>query len=438
MSAPVPVTRLRFLAGLAAVSTGAAMFAVLFRASLAWLYRTAYGADTVVAAMAALPVWLRVVVPLLAAGAAGSIARLRLAPAQNVSNVMEAIALGHVQLSLRATASRVAASWTAIAGGVSIGREGPLIETGGAMGAAVGRLTGASLDQTRVLVAAGTAAGFAAAYNTPFAAALFVLETIAGIAAPVLLLPVMAGTVAATVITRATVGAGPIYGQRAFALQSPFDLISFALLGVAAALAAAGFKRVLSAAERLFESRPLPQPWRAMAGGLAVGVIAAWLPAVAGNGYEPLNAMLEAPVGRASALAVAALAVAKILATSASVASGIPGGLFTPMLLVGAATGTAWAALVGATSAGGYALVGMAATTAASIHAPLTAAVMIFELSSDYPIVLPLMLATVVSTSISRALGTESIYEAELRKRGVGWDITLEGRRLRSRSDAGA
>jgi CIC family chloride channel protein len=302
------------------------------------------------------------------------------------------------------------------------------------LGAAVGRVLGAPLDHTRVLVAAGTAAGFAAAYNTPFAAALFVLETIAGIAAPVLLLPVMAGTVVATVLTRAIVGAGPIYGQRAFALQSPFELVSFAVLGVVAAVAAAAFKRVLSAAEQLVEAYPVRQPWRAMMGGLVVGAIAVWLPAVAGNGYEPLNAMLESPVGRASALAGAVLAVAKVVATSASVASGIPGGLFTPMLLVGAATGMAWAALVGATSVGSYALVGMAATTAASIHAPLTAAVMIFELSSDYPIVLPLMLATVVSTSISRALGTESIYEAELRKRGVGWDLTLEGRRVRPQS----
>jgi CIC family chloride channel protein len=133
---------------------------------------------------------------------------------------------------------------------------------------------------------------------------------------------------------------------------------------------------------------------------------------------------------------IALLAVAKVIATSLSVSSGVPGGIFTPMLLVGAAVGTLWGHVAAMASgaplaAGSYALVGMAATTAASIHAPLTAAVLAFELSGDYPIVLPLLLATLVSTSLSRAIGSESVYEAELHRRGLGWELTLEGRRPR-------
>ena len=170
--------RLRFFLGVVLVAVGAATFAVAFRTSLTALYRTVYQADNVVDAMTGLPPWLRFVVPLAAAAIAGLIARVRAAPAQGVSNVMEAVALGNVQLSLRTTASRVASSWVAIAGGMSIGREGPLIEFGGALGAAIARGLATSLSHTRVLVAAGTAAGFAAAYNTPFAAVLFVLETI--------------------------------------------------------------------------------------------------------------------------------------------------------------------------------------------------------------------------------------------------------------------
>jgi CIC family chloride channel protein len=347
---------------------------------------------------------------------------------------MEAIALGRVQLSLRSTASRVASSWVAIAGGLSIGREGPLIEVGGALGAAVGRSVETSLDQTRVLMAAGTAAGFAAAYNTPFAASLFVLETIAGIAAPQLLLPVMTATVGAAAITRVTVGAGPIYGQRAFGLEAYPELISFAGLGVVAAVVALGFKTTLAVFERWFESRPVPQPFRAMLGGLLVGAIAMWLPTVAGNGYEPLNDILDAGI---AAPAVAVIVIAKIVATSGSVASGIPGGIFTPMLLVGAALGAGWSdmGVMGASPhAGSYALVGMAAATAASIHAPLTAAVMVFELSGDYLIALPLILATVVATAASKSLGDESVYETELRKRGLALEITLEGRQLKDTS----
>src|SRR5438477_970865 len=426
-------SRVRFSVGLVLVAIGATSFAIAFRASLSWFYRAVYDADSVVTAIAGLPPWLRLVVPCVAAASAGTIARVRSVPAQGVSNVMEAVALGRVQLSLRATASRVLSSWAALAGGMSIGREGPLIEFGGAMGAALGRALAVSLTHTRILVAAGTAAGFAAAYNTPFAAVLFVLETIVGIAAPELLLPAMVSTIIATATTRAIAGAGPIYGQRSFSLESYLELLSFALLGVAAALVAWGFKRVLAGFENWFERHPVSQPMRATIGGAIVGAIAIVLPDVAGNGYEPLNVMLDRPmmVG-----AVGLLLVAKVVATSGSVASGVPGGVFTPMLLAGAALGTTWARLMAAVSAapptaGSYALVGMAATTAASIHAPLTAAVMIFELSGDYPIVLPLLVATVVSLSTSRSLGSESVYEAELRRRGLGWDLTLEGRRMK-------
>jgi chloride channel protein, CIC family len=426
--------RTRFAAGLIVVASGAATFAIVFRASLNLVYRIVYGADNVVSAISTLPRWTRAVVLITVAAIAGIVARLRAARAQGVSNVMEAIALGNVHLSLSTTISRVVASWTALAGGMSIGREGPLIEFGGSLGAAVGRLFATSLNHTRVLVAAGTAAGFAAAYNTPLAAIVFVVETIVGIAAPLVLLPAMAAAFIATALTRAVVGAGPIYGQRAFGLGSYVELLAFAALGIAAALAAAAFKQILALFERAFESQLIQQPFRAILGGAIVGGTAAWIPAVAGNGYEPLNAMLDAPM---TVRAVTLLVVGKVVATSASVASGVPGGVFTPMLLVGAGVGTVWAHVIGLVAStqvniGSYALVGMAAVTAGSIHAPLTASVMVFELSGDYLIVLPLILATVISTYISKVIGSESVYEAELRRRGLGWDLTLEGRLLRS------
>ena len=421
----------RFLIGLGGVAVGAAVFAIGFRLSLAWLYRALYAGDNVVDGITNLPLVWRFLVPVAGATAAGIIARFRTVSSQNVSNVMEAVALGNVQLSLRSTASRVASSWAAIAGGMSIGREGPLIEFGGALGAAVGRAARTSLNRTRVLVAVGTAAGFSAAYNTPFAATLFVLETIAGVAALELILPVMSGTVVATLITRAVVGAGPIYGQRTFGLESNLDLVSALALGVVAAIAAMTFKGALALLEHWVDEHPVPQPFRAMAGGLLVGAIAVWLPTVVGNGYEPLNRILDNPM---TVSAVAILLVAKLVATSGSVASGVPGGIFTPMLLMGAALGSGWSHLFGAAASdeGRYALMGMAAATAASIHAPLTAAVMTFELSGDYPIALPLIVAAVAATVVSKAFGSESVYETELKKRGLGWDITLEGRQMKS------
>jgi CIC family chloride channel protein len=424
-------TRVRFTAALAVTAIGVAGFAIAFRASLALVYRSVYHTANVVEAITALPAWLRLLVPVLGGLLAGILSRLPAARSQGVSNVMEAVALGRVHLSLRATALRVMSSWGAIATGMSIGREGPLIEFGGTLGATLARFARLPLTGTRVLVAAGTAAGFAAAYNTPFAAVLFVLETIVGIAALEVLLPAMAATVIASTLTRAIAGGGPIYGARAFAIGSPLDLISFAALGVLGAAVAAVFKSALGLVEEWLAAHPVPQPWRSALGGLIVGMVALRLPDVAGNGYEPLNRLLD---GELLGSALIVLLAAKIVATSASVGSGVPGGIFTPVLLCGGLAGTAVAQAVGhwsaatAVSAGSYALVAMAATTAASIHAPLTAAVLVFELSGDYAIVLPLILATVIATSVSKAFGADSVYEAELKRKGLNWTMTLEGR----------
>lgn len=425
--------RLHFIAGVTIVALGAALFAVGFRTSLAFVYRHVFDAANVVESMQSLPWWLRLSVPALGGVFAGVVAHLFARPSQGVSNVMEAVALGNVNLSLRTTVVRVLSSWGAIAAGLSIGREGPLIEFGGSLGAVTGRLLGSGLTPTRILVAAGTAAGFASAYNTPFAAVLFVVETIVGVAAIEVLLPAMLAVLVAATITRAIAGGGPIYGERSFVLESPLDLLSFVFLGLVAAMAALCFKQLLARLEGWLVEHPIPQPARALLGGVLVGAIVVWVPEVAGNGYEPLNLILDQQL---PLRIVAVLLVMKVLATSGSVASGIPGGIFTAMLLVGGAVGTLYghaAVLLGvssASAAASYALVGMAATTAASIHAPLTAAVLVFELSGDYPIVLPLLLVTVVATGISRALGSESIYEAELRRKGVKWEVTLEGRRI--------
>jgi len=262
---------MRFLGALIGVSFGAALFAVAFRAGLAWWYRAAFSGDNVVSVMASLPWWLRLLLPTAGGFAAGVIARWRKAARQGVSNVMEAVVLGRLALSLKTTASRVASSGVAIASGMSIGREGPLIEFGGSLGAAVGRRLAIPLNGTRVLVAAGTAAGFTAAYNTPFAAVLFVFETIIGIATPAALLPTMGATVLAATVTRALVGAGPIYGQRAFAVHPFTDLWWLLILGLLSAVVATGFKRFLAQAEELVERGVSVQPWRATAGGFVVG-----------------------------------------------------------------------------------------------------------------------------------------------------------------------
>jgi CIC family chloride channel protein len=420
--------------GIVLVALAAASFAVAFRWILAFGLHHLAGAADVVAALARAPWWARVLLPAVG-GLLGGVLGVFAARAPSrigVGGVMEAVVLGRVHLSMRVTLLNSAASWLAIAFGGSIGREGPLIQFGGAAGKLLGDRLGLQGDRTRLLIAAGTAAGFAAAYNTPFAAVLFVIEVVMGVVVLDAILPALVATVLAAAVTRVVIGDGPIYGQRAFHLQSFEELFAFAGLGLVTALGAQGFMLLLSSAEHWFRRSRLGLPWRPAVGGLLAGSVIALIPEVAGNGYEPLNTLLDE---RYALGFVALLLVGKCVATTASVASGSPGGVFTPTLLIGGAIGLLYGrALAGVGvhlgSPGGYALVGMAAATAATTHAPLMAAVMVFELSGDYAIALPLVLATAIATLISRRIRRDSIYTAELSRRGITWDVTLEGRRI--------
>lgn len=424
---------LRFALGVALVALLSAGFAIAFRAALIFVvHRFGNGPDVVSAARRA-PVWLRLLAPAVGGLLAGliGISVARAPGGQGVADVMEAVVLGRVRLSMRVTLLKSFSSWLAIASGGSLGREGPLVQFGGAAGKWLSDRLELALPQTRVLIAAGSAAGFAAAYNTPFAAVLFVLEVVVGVVALDTIVPVLIATVIAAAITRAVVGAGPIYGQRAFQSSSAYELLAFGGLGLFAAAGAQGFMRLLSLGEELFRQPWLRPPWRSALGGLLAGALVAVMPEVAGNGYEPLNALLN---GALALEFTALLLLGKCVATTASVSSGNPGGVFTPTLLLGGCLGIIYAATLSRLGfslgpAGGYALVGMAAATAASTHAPMMAAVMVFELSADYAIALPLVLATAVATFVSRRLRRDSIYTAELRQRGVAWRLTLDGRR---------
>jgi CIC family chloride channel protein len=427
--------RWRLGAGVIGVALAAAVFAAAFRLALLKVLGLLSAEQGVVGAMRALPWWGRLLLPAAGGLIAGTLALLasKEQAAQGVGDVMEAVVIGRTRLSMRTTFFKSLGSWVAIACGGSVGREGPLIQFGGASGQWLAGRLGLKARRARVLVAAGIAAGFTAAYNTPFAAVLFVLEVVSGLAALELLAPALLATAVATALTRATAGEGPIYGARAFTLRSPAELAAFAVLGVLGALAAVGFMVLLNFGERVFHDRRLKVPWRSALGGLLAGGLVAWLPEVAGNGYEPLNDVLD---GRFAVGFVLVLVAAKCLATTASVSSGSPGGVFTPTLLVGGGLGFAFGAGLQAVfgdavgAPGGYALVGMAATLAATTHAPLLAAVMAFELSGDYAVVLPLTVATAISALLARALRRDSIYTAELRNRGIGIEVTLEGRRI--------
>lgn len=442
MARPPPTVTARFAAGLLVTALGASVFAVAFRGALGWLYRAATSAPDAVGAAASLPPAARLLVPALGGLLAGvvGVAAAKLPSSHGVGDVMEAAVLGRVRLSMRVTLAKCLGSFCAIALGGSLGREGPLIQFGAALGQASGRWFRAGAGDARVLVAAGAAAGFAAAYNTPIAAVLFVVEVVIGVAALETLAPVLVAVVVASVVSRALGDDAPLFGRRAFVTGSVLELPAFALLGALAAVAGHGFLRLLGAGEALFRRPSLPLPWRPALGALVTGAVLVALPAVAGNGAEPLRAVLD---GRYALGALAVLLAAKLVATTASVASGSPGGVFTPTMLLGGGVGVLFAAglrVVGLPvgAPGGYALVGMAAAVAATTHAPVTAAVLAFEMTGDYAIALPLLLATSVSVAVARRLSPESLYTKELLARGVRWRLTVEGGRVVEREEAHA
>ncbi len=427
----VKTSWLRLSFAVVLVATAAALIAIAFRASLAAFVHALGGSDTI-AMIANLPMWARVALP--AAGGIGAgligLAMVRRAGASGVGYVMEAIVLGSARIPLVRSVAQFVASWLAIAAGMSLGREGPLIQMGAASGEAARRVLKLDDAAARLILAAGVAAGFAAAYNAPIAAVLFVVEIVTGVLVLEAMVPVLIASVIATIVLRAYSGAAPLYGMRVFGSLGPAELVAFAGLGLAVAPLGVGFLRILGFADRRW--RKLPLPWRPALGGAVCGAVLCALPIVAGNGFEPLDMLLDGKLGVAL---VAWLLLAKLVATTASVSSGNPGGVFTPTLLIGGLAGTLFAAglhELGAdiSSSGSYALVGLAAALAATTHAPLTASILACEISGDWALVLPLLVACSLAAAVARRLYIDSVYTAELTRRGLRWRLTLDGRRV--------
>lgn len=424
--------RWRLALALVVVAAGAAGFAIAFRAALSGFYDL-LGGDSVVAMITGLPLWARIALPAAGGLGAGLVALLatRVREGAGVGYVMEAIVLGNSRVPLTRSLLNALGSWLAIAGGSSLGREGPLIQIGAASGEAARRSLKLDDATARIVLAAGVAAGFAAAYNAPIAAVLFVVEVVTGVAVLEAIVPVTITTVLSTIITRLALGEAPIYGVRAFSALSLYELIAFAGLGLLAAPLGVGFLRLLSFVERGF--RKIPMPARPAIGALIGGAMVCALPLLAGNGFEPLGLLLD---NKLAVAMVVWILLVKPLATATAVGSGNPGGVFTPTLLLGACAGTLTALglheLLGNAigAPGAYALVGLAAALAATTHAPLTATVLACELSGDWALVLPLLLASSIAAGLARKLYIDSVYTAELTRRGLRWRLTLDGRRI--------
>jgi len=347
----------------------------------------------------------------------------REAKGHGVPEVMEAVAMRGGVMRKRTAAVKILASAITIGSGGSVGREGPIVQIGSVIGSSIGQWLRVPARQLRTIVGCGAAAGVAATFNAPIAGALFAVEVIVGDFAVSQFSPIVISSVVATVVSRAFLGNHPAFEVPAYELVSPFELLPYMLVGVVAALVGLTFVRVLYFVEDVSDrARFLPDWAKPALGGMLVGLIGFQVPNVFGVGYETIT---QALAGALPAYTLGVLLVAKIAATSITVGSGGSGGVFAPSLFLGAVTGGLFGSVVHQwfpewmASSGAYALVTMGAVVAATTHAPITAILIIFEMTQSIDIIPPLMAACVVSTTLSTFLSRESIYTLKLIRRGV-------------------
>ena len=340
-----------------------------------------------------------------------------------VPEVMNAVVLKGGRLPPRAVVLKALASALSIASGGSVGREGPIVMIGSSMGSAVGQLYNTSTQRMRTFVACGAAGAIAATFNAPIAGVIFSIEIIMGEFAIEHFSPIVVSSVIATAISHQLTGNIPSFIIPTYELVSVVELGNYAVLGLAAALVALLYTNVLYKTEDLFERLPIPLYLHPALGGICIGTMGIFYPQVFGVGYETIDMVLSGQ--QVAWLFLLSLTVVKILATSITLGAGGSGGIFAPSLFIGATLGGAmghlFQALLPTMTApiGAYALVGMGAMVAGTTHGPLTAILIIFEMTHDYKIILPLMIACIISTVVARAIQIDSIYTLKLVRRGV-------------------
>ncbi len=401
--------------------------AVGFRLAIAAVERIAFGAvEPGIDFILGLPWYWRLAIPVIGGLIVGPIVTYLASEAKGhgVPEVMASVATKGGIIRGRVAAAKVIASAVTIGSGGSAGSEGPIVQIGSAIASKLGQVLRVTARRMKTFVACGAAAGIAATFNAPVAGMLFAVEVILGDFGVAQLSPIIISSVVATAVSRAHLGAAPAFAVPGYELASPFELIHYALLGVAAALVAVAFARSLTASESFFERLTIPDWLKPALGGLVIGLFAmAGLPHVLGVGYEFIE---EALRGQLPLMMMGALIVAKIVATSATLGSGGSGGILAPSLFLGAMLGgVVWngahALTPGIVTAnyGAYALVGMAAVVASATRAPLQAILILFELTGGYEVILPLMLSSIIAVIVGHKLMEESIYTVKLRARGI-------------------
>lgn len=360
----------------------------------------------------------------------------REAKGHGVPEVMEAVAMRGGRIRPRVALVKVLASSITIGSGGSAGREGPIVQVGSTLGSTVGQMLRFADERVQTLVACGAAAGIAATFNAPIAGTIFAMEVILGSFTVRYFGAVVISAVSAGIVSRVLLSDQPAFLVPAYPLHHLGELPIYVVLGILSALVAILFIRVLYFAEHLFDKWKMPLAIKAAVGMILTALVALLLPGrdVLGPGLHAIGEAIATNFNLSLGM-LFALLVLKMLATTFTLGAGNSGGVFAPSLFMGAILG----GIVGTTAhslwpevalnPGAYAIVGMAAVFAGAARAPITAVLIVFEMSGDYKLILPLMLATVLSTLLAELLFKESIYTLKLKLKGItlerGRDVDL-------------
>ena len=369
--------------------------------------------------------WRRLVIPV--AGALGTgILLARYFPNARGSGIPQAKTALFVRdgfISMRTVIGKFTMSAVSLASGIALGREGPSVQVSAGIASVLGRRLGLSTSSVKALVPVGASAALAAAFNTPIAAVLFTLEEVMGdMHAPVLGSIVLASATS-WIVLHLLLGDEPLFHVPAYQLVHPLEFLVYAVLGLAGGLVSVAFVKLLLWQRKYFLRLPkFTEWWQPAVGGLVVGVLGWFFPDVLGVGYNFVGQALN---GGMVVRTMALLVMLKVVATATCYATGNAGGIFGPSLFIGAMLGGAVGGVAHMLlpdytgSVGAYALVGMGTAFAGIIRVPLTSVIMIFEITRDYSIIVPLMISNLISYFISSRLQEESIYEALLHQEGI-------------------
>ena len=438
---PDSVRRLLYLVGLAAIVGGAAGGAAYLLVRLislithvALLGEWAWGE---IPPLADLDLWPRL--PIAAALGALVIATIaRAAPiirGHGIPETMEAVLRGQSRMAPRTAVAKPLSAAVAIGTGAPFGAEGPIIVTGGALGSILGQILPVAPSERKILLASGAAAGMAAIFGSPLASILLAIELLLFELSMRTLIPLVVAVSIAGGIHSAVFGTGPLFVTPPHEYADLGALPLYAVLGLACGLVAVVLTQGLFLSERAFRALKLPIFWHPLIGSLAFAAIGLAVPRALGVGYAVIDDVLA---GELAIGALAAVLVAKMVAWWLALGSGSSGGTLAPVLLMGASFGGLFAAIALeiapglGISQGAFAAVAMAAVFGAAARAPLTAIVFVFEITQDFRVILPLMLASVLSALVFGAISKESMYTEKLTRRGIRVGGELVSDKLRT------